>query len=166
MELEEGKQKFIESWGQLGSNWGISKTMAKVHALLLITHHPLNEDSIIDTLQISRGNSNTNLRALLDWGLVYKTCKDDCRKDYYTAEKDLWLVCQKIILHRKRKELDPMIHVLEELSGVQNNCEASEEFCKVVKDLKVFSNKADKSLSNLMNAESNWFTAAFLKMLR
>lgn len=166
MELEEGKQKFIESWGQLGSTWGISKTMAKVHALLLISHNPLNEDSIIDTLQISRGNSNTNLRALLDWGLVYKTCKDDCRKDYYTAEKDLWLVCQKIIQHRKRKELDPMIQVLEELSGVQNKCDSSEEFCKVVKDLKVFSHKADKSLSNLMNAESNWFTTAFIKMIR
>jgi DNA-binding transcriptional regulator GbsR (MarR family) len=166
MELEEGKQKFIESWGQLGSNWGISKTMAKVHALLLISHHPLNEDSIINALQISRGNSNTNLRALLDWGLIHKTCKDDCRKDYYTAEKDLWIVCQKIILHRKKKELDPMIQVLEELSDVQNNCEASDEFCKVVKDLKVFSTKADKSLSNLMNAESNWFTNAFIKMIR
>ena len=166
MELEEGKQKFIDSWGQLGSNWGISKTMAKVHALLLISKHPLNEDSIIETLQISRGNSNTNLRALLEWGLVYKTCKDDCRKDYYTAEKDLWVVCQKIILHRKRKELDPMISVLEELSDVQSTCKESDEFCKVVKDLKVFSNKADKSLQSLMNAENNWFTSAFLKMLR
>jgi len=166
MELEEGKQKFIESWGHLGSNWGISKTMAKVHALLLISHHPLNEDAIIDTLHISRGNSNTNLRALLEMGLVGKSCRDDCRKDYYTAEKDLWIVFQKIIQHRKQKELDPMIQVLEELSSVENKCQASEEFCKVVKDLKVFSGKADKSLSSLMNAESNWFTNAFIKMIR
>lgn len=166
MQLEEGKEKFIEAWGQLGSNWGVSKTKAKIHALLLISPKPLNEDHIMATLEISRGNSNTNLRALVDWGLAYKTCKDTCRKDYYIAEKDLWKVFRQIIIHRKRKELDPMIQVLEDIAQVENQCVESEEFCKLVKDLRVFSDRADSSLDTLIKAESNWFAATLFKMIR
>ncbi|MEL6989545.1 MAG: transcriptional regulator, partial [Bacteroidota bacterium] len=127
---------------------------------------PMNEDAIMHTLDISRGNSNTNLRSLLEWGLVYKSGKNDCRKDYYTAEKDMWKVFQKIILMRKRKELDPLLEVLSEISNVEAKCSDSDEFCNVVKDLTVFSNKADKSLSSLMNSENNWFASAFIKMMR
>ncbi len=72
MELDEAKRKFTERWGTLGSAWGISRTMAQVHALLLVSSTALSTEDIMDQLQISRGNVNLNVRALMDWGLVRK----------------------------------------------------------------------------------------------
>ncbi len=70
MKLEAAKQEFINSWGVLGTQWGISRTMAQIHALLLVTPDPIHAEAIMEQLQISRGNANMNLRDLMDWGLV------------------------------------------------------------------------------------------------
>ena len=70
MRLEEGKARFIESWGALGVNWGVSRTMAQLHALLMVSPRPLCSDQIMQQLQISRGNANMNIHALMDWGLA------------------------------------------------------------------------------------------------
>ena len=70
MTIQEGRDKFIQSWGALGTSWGINRTMAQIHALLLISPEPLCAEEIMEALQISRGNANMNLRALMDWGLV------------------------------------------------------------------------------------------------
>ena len=75
MELAEARQKFIHSWGVLGSNWGINKTMAQIHALLLISNEPISTEDIMEELQISRGNTNMNVRTLMDWGIVTKEHK-------------------------------------------------------------------------------------------
>ena len=75
MKLAEAKQQFIQSWGALGSQWGINKTMAQIHALLMISECPLSADEMMETLLISRGNVNTNTRALIDWGIVEKSSK-------------------------------------------------------------------------------------------
>ena len=72
MEFKQARQKFIQSWGTLGSNWGINKTMAQIHALVLVSAKPLSTEEIMEELSISRGNANMNVRALLDWGLVEK----------------------------------------------------------------------------------------------
>lgn len=156
MHLSEGKAKFIESWGALGSNWGISRTMAQVHALLLVSCQPLCADEIMESLQISRGNANMSVRSLMDWGLVHKVLKPGDRKDYFEAEKDMITVMKQIILQRKRKELDPMIKVLEEISKVECNCEESEEFCRTVNELKHFSTKADAMLEHMLTSEKDW----------
>ncbi|MBP7274479.1 MAG: ArsR family transcriptional regulator, partial [Saprospiraceae bacterium] len=87
--LEERKQQFIQTWGILGMNWGINKTMAQIHGLLLVSPEPMCQDDIIYTLGISVGNASMNLRALIDWGIVYKTIKNGNRKEYYEAEKDM-----------------------------------------------------------------------------
>ena len=72
MNLEEAKNKFIQSWGTLGSQWGINRTMSQIHALLLVSAEPLSAEDVMEQLNISRGNANMNLRALMDWGLVTK----------------------------------------------------------------------------------------------
>lgn len=166
MKLSEGKAKFIESWGKLGSSWGISRTMAQLHALLLITPRALCADQIMEALQISRGNANLNIRALCDWELVHKELKPGDRKEYFVAEKDLTVVMKQIIKHRKKKELDPLIKVLSEISCVESNCSESEEFCNVVKDLKLYTDKADKTLETLINSEGNWIYNTLFKVLR
>ena len=142
MELIEGKSKFIESWGKLGTYWGINRTMAQIHALLLISPEPVCAETVMQNLHISRGNANMNLRALLDWGLVHKVLKPGERKEFFEAEKEMWKIFRQVIHHRRKKELDPMMQVLEDISTVKAECPASEEFCNVVQDLKNFSKKA------------------------
>lgn len=166
MNVLEGKEKFIESWGKMASDWGINRTMAQVHALLLISPEPLTADQVMDDLNISRGNANMNLRALMDWGLVHKQLKSGERKEYFYAEKDMWTVVRQIIINRKKRELEPMIKVLDELMAVENDCPESEHFVQVVDDIRKFSNKANQTLDSLIKAESNWLTSMFLNLMR
>ena len=166
MELQNGKDKFIQSWGTLGSNWGINRTMAQIHALLLIAPEPLSAMEIKDKLNISMGNTNMNIRALIDWGLVYKKLKSGERKEFFEAEKDMWEVVKKIVIQRKKKELEPVLKVLDEISAVEGKCGDSDEFCKVIKDIKLFSNKADSILDTLIKADSNWFMRSFINMIK
>lgn len=166
MDWIEGKEKFIQTWGTLGTNWGVNRTMAQIHALLLIAPEALSADDIMEELQISRGNANMNIRALMDWGLVYKELRPGDRKEYFIAEKDMWKVVRQIIMNRKKKELEPMLKALDELSGVEGESEEAVAFIKAIKDIKLFSSKADTTLDSLIKADSNWFVGTFLKLIK
>jgi len=166
MDVQEGKEKFVQAWGTLGSHWGINRTMAQVHALLLITPGAMCAEAIMEDLKISRGNANMNIRALIDWGLVQKELKPGERKEFFSAEKDMWEVLKCIIAQRKKKELEPLIKVLDEITEVEGMCSKSTEFCNVVRDIKMFSCKADSALEKLTKADSNWFVGTFLKMIK
>lgn len=166
MDFIEGKDRFLQSWGALGSSWGVNRTMAQIHALLLISPQPLSADDIMEELKISRGNANMNLRALIDWGLVFKNLKPGERKEFFVAEKDMWTVVKNIIIQRKKKELEPMIKALEELSMVEGKEPEAEAFKQVIKDIKLFSNKADSMLDTLVKSDSNWFVGTFMKMIK
>lgn len=165
MEWQEGKDKFLETWGKLGSEWGISRTMAQIHALLLISPGPLSAEEIQKELMISVGSVNMNIRELMDWGLAFKEIKKGDRKEYFRGEKDMWKVVRQIILNRKRKELDPVIKILDEISGIEEHCADSEALVKAVRDLKALSSKADATLEMLVKADSNWFVSRFMNMM-
>ncbi len=165
MDIHEGKQKFIESWGKMASDWGINRTMAQVHALLLIAPEPLTADQVMEDLNISRGNANMNIRALMDWGLVHKQLRPGERKEYFFAEKDMWTVVRQIIINRKKRELEPMLKVLDEVVGIEENCPESESFCNVVRDIRKFSHKANQALDTLIKADANWFTGMLLNTM-
>ena len=166
MTYGEGRAKFIDAWGNLGTSWGIPKTMAQIHALLLISTQPLNCDMVMEFLNCSRGNVNTNIRALCDWGLVHKKCQDGCRKEYFVAEKDMWTIVRQVIINRKKKELEPLIEVLDEISSVQGMCDKSNEFCNLVSDLKRFTVKADNTLDKIVSTESKWVMGTFMNMIK
>lgn len=166
MEYQEAKEKFLQAWGTLGSDWGINRTMAQIHALLLISPKALSVKDIMDELQISIGNANMNLRALMDWGLVYKELKPGERKEFFVAEKDMWEVIKKIIINRKRKELEPALKVLDEVTAVEGDSPEIQEFTKNVQQIRLFSNKADAVLETLLRADSEWFVKSFLKMVK
>lgn len=166
MQLDEGKRKFIDSWGNLGINWGVNRTMGQVHALLLVAHRPLCADEVMKELKISRGNANMTLRALIDWGLVHKKFQPGERKEYFVSEKDVWTVFKNIIQKRKQRELEPMLKVLDDIVEVQPNCPASDEFCKMIKELHFYSHKADQAFTNITKMDQNWFVGSFMKMMR
>lgn len=166
MTIEEGRERFVQSWGALGTSWGINRTMAQIHALLLISPCALSADEIMGELQISRGNANMNLRALMDWGLVFKELKTGERRDFFVAEKDMWQVVRNIILNRKKKELEPTLKILDELSIVEGGDPEKDEFVRVIKDIKLFSNKADSLLDSFTKADPNWLMGSFIKMIK
>ncbi len=163
--LEEGKAKFIQAWGALGSTWGINRTMAQVHALLLVSHAPLCADAIMQELNISRGNANMNLRALMDWGLVMKEHKPGDRREYFYAEKDIWKTANMIIANRKKRELEPVAGILNCLATVEGDGPAVETFQKTIADIKELTAVADKMLDRLSKAERIWLINSFIKML-
>jgi DNA-binding transcriptional regulator GbsR (MarR family) len=167
MEWQEGKDKFLQAWGTLGTSWGINRTMAQIHALMMISPRALSADEVMEELQISRGNANMNIRALMDWGLVYKELRAGDRREYFVAEKDMWKVVRQIILNRKKKELEPMLKILDEISSInENESEEAKALAKAVNDIKLFSSKADATLDMLIKADSNWFVGTFMKMIK
>ena len=113
MKLTEARQQFISSWGALGTHWGINRTMAQIHALLLIAPDPLPQDAIMEELGISRGNANMNIRELVHWGLVERVIVPGERKEFFSAEKDIWKVVTRIVKERKKRELEPMLQLLD-----------------------------------------------------
>ena len=105
---EEALEQFILLWGEMASAWGINKTMAQIHALLYAESDPLDTDTIMQQLDISRGNANMNLRNLLQWQLIHKVHFKGKRKDFYTAEKDVWSIVSTIIRERQQREVSPI----------------------------------------------------------
>jgi len=168
MELAEAKQKFIEAWGKLGSEWGINRTMAQVHALLLITPEDLTTEEIMETLQISRGNANMTLRDLISWGLVEKRHKPGERKEYFYADKDTWNIARQVAKERRKRELDPIIKILDELSKVQGekNDPEFKTFNKSITDINKLAKNVDKTLETMLKAEENWFWGSILKVFK
>jgi DNA-binding transcriptional regulator GbsR (MarR family) len=140
MKYSEGKEKFIETWGTLGSQWGVNKSIAQVQALLLISPNPLTTDDIMGELKISRGNANMSIRQLLDWGIVYKKSVAGDRKEYFIAEKDVWKWALKIGNVRKQRELNPVLDLLKEITENTGAGKTQEEkeFAKQVKELNAF----------------------------
>ncbi len=110
--LRDAREEFVSQWGAIGSAWGINRTMAMIHALLLISPVPLTTDEIMAELKISRGSANTNLRDLAGWGLIRTVLRKGERKDYFEAEKDVWRMFCIIARERKRREITPAMEVL------------------------------------------------------
>jgi DNA-binding transcriptional regulator GbsR (MarR family) len=111
---QQALNQFVLYWGEMASSWGINKTMAQIHALLYAEQEPMDTDSIMEELSISRGNANMNLRKLLDWGLIHKVNKEGERREYFTAEKDVWNMAARIIRERQRMEITPIKENLKE----------------------------------------------------
>lgn len=111
---KEALDQFVLLWGEMASAWGINKTMAQIHALLYAESDPLDTDTIMEQLDISRGNANMNLRNLIQWQLIHKVHFKGERKDYFTAEKDVWNIVATIIRERQQREVNPIRQNLKE----------------------------------------------------
>lgn len=165
MDYQDGKQKFIQAWGTLGSNWGINKAMAQIHALLLLAIEPRSAEEIMEELQMSRGNVNMNLRALIDWGIVKKEHKVGERREYFSTGKDVWELARQVSRERRRREIEPILKVLAEVKHVSGeDRKAVAEFRKVTGDLSDFSLKVDHMIEKFIKSDQNWFLKLLMKM--
>lgn len=122
----QGQERFIALWGDMGARWGVPRSMTELHAMLYIVGESMNTDEIMKKLSISRGNASMTLRTLLDWGIVTRSHKRDDRKDYYTAEQDVWKLFATVARARKRRELEPLASTLQSLTNTLKGVDTSE----------------------------------------
>ena len=164
--LAEARAQFIHLWGVSGSSWGVSKTLAQVHALLLVSPAALSTEDIMEQLTISRGNASMTVRELIDWGLIYKELRPGERREYFVAEKDMLQVTRCIIRARKRRELDQMKRALDQLAALPGDPADAEyrAFHTTLTDIQLLATVSDKLLTRLMQAEKSWFWNTFLKL--
>lgn len=167
MNYEEAKDKFISTWGSLGSLWGINKAMAQIQALLFISTKPLSMEEIMEELKISRGNTSMNLRQLMDWGIVTKELIPGQRKEFFTTEKDVQELARTIARERSRREIKPVIKVLKDISNIDNDgSEATKELIKQTKAMHEFTKSADNMINTMVTQEQNWLTKTLMKFIK
>jgi DNA-binding transcriptional regulator GbsR (MarR family) len=138
--LKESKEEFIAQWGALGTQWGINRTMAQIHALLMISPRSMCTDEVMEELEVSRGNAHTNLKELVAWGLVRMVVIKGDRRDFYEAEKDVWQIFRIIARERKRREIEPALALLSKCAEETKNLkgEDAKAFHQQVSELQEF----------------------------
>lgn len=138
--LRQARDEFVAQWGAMGTQWGINRTMAQIHALLMTVPEPLTTDEVMEELQISRGNAHTNLKELVAWGLVRMVVRKGERRDFFEAEKDVWKIFTTVTRERKRREIDPALAVLRKCAEASKGIDTPEgrAFCEQMKQLEEF----------------------------
>ncbi|WP_262733198.1 GbsR/MarR family transcriptional regulator [Gaetbulibacter sp. NE] len=167
MEYQEAKEKFISTWGSLGSLWGINKAMAQIQALLFISTRPLSMEDIMEELKISRGNTSMNLRQLMDWGIVTKEIIPGERKEYFTTEKDVQELARIVAKERSRREIKPVVKILKDVSSIKDDgTEKTKELIKQTKALHELTDTMDTMINKVVNQQQNWLTKSLLKLFK
>jgi DNA-binding transcriptional regulator GbsR (MarR family) len=111
--LESSRALFIRRWGEMGGYWGINRTMAEIHALLFVSKEPICTDDVMERLLVSRGTASTNLRALVDWGLIERVHQRGDRREYFTCRTNVWEMFETIVQQRRRREVEPIIETIQ-----------------------------------------------------
>jgi DNA-binding transcriptional regulator GbsR (MarR family) len=167
-ELQEVRNTFIAQWGAMGPLWGITRSMARLHACLLAADEPQSTDALMETLGISRGNANTHLRQLASWGLVRPVHVPGDRKEYFEAEKKVWKIFCIIARERKRREVDPALAVLRDCAVRTKGIRSKEgkSFHAVVSALSDFVATASGILDRAAARQESAVMPALMKLFR
>jgi len=167
MKFEEAKMEFIQSWGSIGSSWGIPRSMAQIHALLLTSYNELSTEDIMETIKLSRGNVNTNVRELINWRLISKKSIIGERKEFFQAETDVWALAKNIVEERKRRELKPVLELLRRLKAekYEGNKEEINHFVSLISDLEDLISQLDQLSSTLIKLNDNKLFKKMIKLL-
>lgn len=148
---EEVLDRFVDAWGNMGSFWGINRSVARVHALLLASSRPWTLDEISERLRISKGNASTSLKELRSWSVARKIFKPGERKEFFESEPDAWQMFFSIMRERKRREFDPILASVREtmeLAGEAPRDIDLERLSQLEQMLATFDSLAARLLSN------------------
>jgi DNA-binding transcriptional regulator GbsR (MarR family) len=126
--LSSVQQTFILHWGEMGTRWGVNRTVAQVHALLYISPTPLNADHIVETLDVARSNVSTSLKELQGWGIVKLVHVRGDKRDHFESMKDVWEMFRIVMDERKKREFDPTMRMLLECIEEAENDKATDEY--------------------------------------
>jgi DNA-binding transcriptional regulator GbsR (MarR family) len=149
----------------MGPQWGINRTMAQLHALLMVSEEPLSTDDVMRELGISRGNANMNLRALADWGLVRRVSIQGDRKEYFQSEKDVWNMVCRIARERRKREIEPVMEIMRECLAMAEKDKSAAHLRKRVADLLELVKTLNFALGKLAEQEKNALLPKMLKLL-
>jgi DNA-binding transcriptional regulator GbsR (MarR family) len=164
--LATARSNFVQGWGALGSSWGVSKTMAMTHALLLVSEEPLSTDEVMAELGISRGNANTTLRDLVAWGLIRRVVRVGERREYFEAEKDVWTIFCTVARERKRREIEPTLVLLQQCLEQTKGLRKAKAFHTKLSELTEFVALANSVLERIAASEKSKVIPAVLKWLK
>lgn len=165
--LTQARDDFISQWGAMGGAWGINRTMAQVHALLMTSEVALTTDEVMAELKISRGNAHQNLRELVGWGLVRNVIRKGERKEYYESEKEVWRMFCTIARERKRREIEPALRALRACDEQTRSLggEKAVAFNRQIKALLDFLAQMDAIMDRVSRSEESTIMPVLLKML-
>ena len=166
MKLAEAKEKYIQTWGTLATNWGINRTMAQVHALLLAEGKPLSTDEVMELLQISRGNANMNLRLLIEWGIVRKELLKGDRKEYFVAERDMWFLFKQLVKERKKREIEPVINAIGELKNIDEKTLEAQQFSELMSEMENVTGKVFNIMDLAIKSDDHWLVGKITGLLK
>jgi len=166
--LAVARDEFVSQWGAIGSAWGINRTMAQIHALLITATSALTTDEVMEDLKISRGNANGNLRELISWGLIRSVIRKGERKEYFEAEKEVWKMFCIITRERRRREISPAIEVLQNVAAKAGGLKSTEAiaFTTQMKDLLHFLQTADNVMEKVARADQSIVVPWALRFLK
>jgi len=117
MKLTPTMERYILHWGEMGTRWGVNRSVAQIHALLYLAARPMAADEITETLGIARSNVSTSLRELQGWHLVHRTHVMGDRRDHFEAMADTWEILTTIVEGRKQREIDPTLAMLQDCAA-------------------------------------------------
>ncbi len=166
MTLEESKEKFIQTWGTFAVNWGVNRTMAQIHALLLTSSEPISTDQVMEKLQISRGNANMNLRALIDWGIVKRELIKGDRKEYFVADKDVWYLFKQVTKEKRKREIEPVIDFLRGLQTIDDDSDEAKEFGKLMSEFTSVSTKISNIMDVAVKSDEHWLLGKITNLMK
>ena len=166
--LDEAKEDFITQWGAMGSAWGVNRTLAQIHALLIVSTEPMTTDQVMEELQISRGNAHTNLRELVDWGLLRSLYRRGERKELFQAEKDVWKMFCIITRERKKREIAPALETLQRCQAQTANLKnpEAEAFHQQMSSLCEFVKMADTIMEKVSKGQESQMVPLGMKLLK
>lgn len=144
MKLTPVMEKYILHWGEMGTRWGVNRTVAQIHALLFLADRPLNAEEITETLSVARSNVSTSIKELQSWGLIKTVPQMGDRRDHFATMRDPWELFHIILEGRKRRELDPTMSVLREcVLECEDDKETPKEVKARIKDVLAFMETLD-----------------------
>lgn len=122
--------KFVLHWGEMGTRWGINRTVAQIHALLFLSPQPLSAEEIADALSVARSNVSTSLRELQGWGIIRVVHVMGDRRDHFESVKDVWELFRQVLDERKRREIDPTLSILRDCMIEADKAGAGDKYAK------------------------------------
>jgi DNA-binding transcriptional regulator GbsR (MarR family) len=122
------QQKFILHWGEMGTRWGINRTVAQIHALLFMSPKPLNAETIAETLGVARSNVSTSLKELQGWGIVKLVHVMGDKRDHFDSMKEVWEMFRVVLDERKKREIDPTLVLLRECIDEADKDKETDEY--------------------------------------
>ena len=126
--LSPVEQKFILHWGEMGTRWGINRTVAQIHALLYLSPRPVNADEIVATLTVARSNVSNSLKELQGWGIVKMVHVLGDKRDHFESMKDVWEMFRVVLDERKKREIDPTLRMLAEFIAEAEKDKDTDEY--------------------------------------